>query len=69
MPITWEWGVVIGCSVTYLALVESWKAIKRWRGIGSGVFAKRTVVDLETGEASGRTSRSGTIVEVEERKE
>jgi potassium/sodium efflux P-type ATPase len=34
--ITWEWGVVIGCVVVYLALVESWKAIKRRFEIGSG---------------------------------
>lgn len=27
--LTWEWGVVAGCVVTYVALVESWKAVKR----------------------------------------
>lgn len=27
--ITWEWIVVVGCVVTYVGLVESWKAIKR----------------------------------------
>ncbi|CAZ84660.1 unnamed protein product [Tuber melanosporum] len=74
MAITWEWGVVLGCSVAYLLVVESWKGIKRWRGIGSGVFAGRTEVRLEngleavSGVTSGRTSRSGTIVEAEERK-
>ncbi|GAB0137450.1 hypothetical protein EsDP_00005714 [Epichloe bromicola] len=26
---TWEWGVVAGCVVTYVGLVELWKAIKR----------------------------------------
>lgn len=27
--LTWEWGVVAGCVVAYVGLVESWKAIKR----------------------------------------
>jgi P-type Na+/K+ transporter len=27
--ITWEWGVVGAATITYIALVESWKAIKR----------------------------------------
>lgn len=27
--ITWEWGVVAACVVIYVAIVESWKAIKR----------------------------------------
>lgn len=37
--ITWEWGVVVGCLVAYLALVESWKACKRrW-----GFFAAKAV--------------------------
>lgn len=73
MPITWEWGVVLGCSAAYLTVVESWKGIKRWRGIGSGVFAKRVAqledgLEVASGVSSGRTSRSGTIVEAEERK-
>lgn len=67
MAITWEWGVVVGCSATYLALVESWKAIKRWKKIGSAKFLNRVQADLEegleSGVASGRSSRSGTIVE------
>jgi Na+-exporting ATPase len=29
--ITWEWGIVFACLVVYVALVESWKAIKRAR--------------------------------------
>ncbi|EJT74743.1 hypothetical protein GGTG_08581 [Gaeumannomyces tritici R3-111a-1] len=32
--ITWEWGVVMACVVVYIALVESWKAIKRRLGMG-----------------------------------
>jgi magnesium-transporting ATPase (P-type) len=30
----WEWGVVAGCVVLYVGLVESWKAIKRRFGLG-----------------------------------
>ncbi|PQE09530.1 potassium sodium efflux P-type ATPase fungal-type protein [Rutstroemia sp. NJR-2017a BBW] len=33
--ITWEWGVVVGCFVVYVAFVEAWKAIKRRLGIFS----------------------------------
>lgn len=36
LGITWEWGIVFGCVVVYLALVESWKAAKRAFRIGSG---------------------------------
>ncbi|CAI4219552.1 unnamed protein product [Parascedosporium putredinis] len=32
--ITWEWGIVAACVVTYLALVEAWKAVKRRFGLG-----------------------------------
>ncbi|KAK2753479.1 hypothetical protein FQN54_007869 [Arachnomyces sp. PD_36] len=45
--ITWEWGVVVGCLVAYLALVESWKAVKRAFGIGSGQHQILTVQDAE----------------------
>lgn len=27
--LTWEWGVVLGCVVAYVALIEGWKAMKR----------------------------------------
>ena len=33
--IGWEWGIVVACVVAYLALVESWKAVKRRLGLGS----------------------------------
>ncbi|KAJ5306033.1 hypothetical protein N7508_005048 [Penicillium antarcticum] len=46
--ITWEWGVVFGCTVVYLILVESWKAVKRAFGIGSGKNATLTLEDAET---------------------
>ncbi|PKS12971.1 hypothetical protein jhhlp_000312 [Lomentospora prolificans] len=32
--ITWEWGIVVACLFTYLALVETWKAVKRRLGLG-----------------------------------
>jgi len=32
--ITWEWGVVVACLIAYVAIVESWKAIKRRSGMG-----------------------------------
>lgn len=33
--ITWEWGIVVACVVAYLALLESWKAVKRRIGLGT----------------------------------
>jgi Na+-exporting ATPase len=45
--ITWEWGVVFGCTVVYLICVESWKAVKRAFGIGSGKNAILTLEDAE----------------------
>lgn len=59
--ITWEWGVVVGCLVTYIALVEIWKAFKRAFGIGSGKHQILTVQDAEVRvglEASSVLSRS-----------
>ncbi|KAE8164753.1 hypothetical protein BDV40DRAFT_298074 [Aspergillus tamarii] len=45
--IDWEWGVVFGCVVVYLAMVETWKATKRAYGIGSGKNAILTLEDAE----------------------
>ncbi|KAF9887700.1 hypothetical protein FE257_009653 [Aspergillus nanangensis] len=42
-----EWGIVAACVVVYLVLVESWKAIKRRFGIGSGKNAMLTMEDAE----------------------
>jgi len=36
--ISWEWGIVLGCTVVYVAIVESWKAIKRRFGLGAKVL-------------------------------
>ncbi|KAK3717248.1 hypothetical protein LTR37_005957 [Vermiconidia calcicola] len=35
-PLSWEWGLVLGSLVCFVALVESWKAIKRRRLRSSG---------------------------------
>ncbi|KAL4920649.1 hypothetical protein BDW62DRAFT_162019 [Aspergillus aurantiobrunneus] len=45
--IGWHWGIVFGCVVVYLALVESWKATKRRFGLGSGKNATLTMEDAE----------------------
>jgi len=37
VAITWEWGVVFACLFAYVALVESWKAVKRRFGLGGPV--------------------------------
>lgn len=29
--ITYEWGIIVGCLLMYLTVIESWKAIKRHR--------------------------------------
>lgn len=52
--ITWEWGIVFACVTIYLGLIESWKAVKRAFGIGSGKLIKLTSEDME--------ARSNSIV-------
>lgn len=49
LGIGWEWGVVVGCVVAYLSVVESWKAIKRRFGIG---FASKALVAAGGEEAA-----------------
>lgn len=39
--ITWEWGIVVACVVVYIAVVESWKAVKRRFGRGAVVLNAR----------------------------
>jgi len=46
--ISWEWGVVFGALVCYIAFVESWKAIKRRFGIWSGKGQAIVPVDTDT---------------------
>ncbi|KAJ5648638.1 ATPaseP-typeK/Mg/Cd/Cu/Zn/Na/Ca/Na/H-transporter [Penicillium lividum] len=45
--ITWEWGLVFGCTLTYLVCIESWKAVKRAFGIGSGKHGIPILEDAE----------------------
>lgn len=45
--ITWEWGIVLSCVVVYVALVETWKALKRRFGIGNGKIGVLTRRDAE----------------------
>jgi len=42
--ITWEWGVVVGCTVVYTAVVEAWKAVKRRFGLGQRLLVVGGVV-------------------------
>ncbi|KAJ5684210.1 ATPase P-type K/Mg/Cd/Cu/Zn/Na/Ca/Na/H-transporter [Penicillium maclennaniae] len=56
--ITWEWGVVFGCTAVYLGCVESWKAIKRAFGIGSGKNNILTLGDAEMTARLGSTPMS-----------
>ena len=57
--ISWEWGIVFGCVVIYVALVESWKATKRAFGIGS---AKQMKLRADE-EVTGMTRDMSTSVE------
>ncbi|SMQ53206.1 unnamed protein product [Zymoseptoria tritici ST99CH_3D7] len=50
LPLTWEWGLVFGSVVIFVALVESWKAGKRYRKAkkvkkSGGVLVERVVVE------------------------
>ncbi|KAF2753981.1 putative potassium/sodium P-type ATPase [Pseudovirgaria hyperparasitica] len=53
--LTWEWGVVVACLVVYVALVESWKAVKRRFGIASGRNEVLTEADAEARAGLERT--------------
>lgn len=49
MPITWEWGLVIGFTLLFVAGMETWKAVKRVYGIlddhavVQGAFSQGTI--------------------------
>lgn len=64
--ITWEWGVVLACLVVYIVLVESWKAVKRRFGIGSG---KHGLITLEDAEMRVGVSRAATLAPAKRSKE
>ncbi|KAI5805652.1 sodium transport ATPase [Peziza echinospora] len=68
MGIGWEWGIVVGAAVVYVAVIESWKAIKRRFGLGAAGRIKAlggveggVVVGYES--ASGRSTRANTLLE------
>ncbi|KAH8590313.1 calcium-transporting ATPase 3 [Bisporella sp. PMI_857] len=44
--ISWEWGVILGCLITYIALIEVWKACKRYFGIYSGKLLKHDAATI-----------------------
>lgn len=58
--ITWEWGVVVGCTVVYLVLVESWKAVKRRFLMGKG---KTTVAIIDVWEVSSFVEKGKVVVD------
>ncbi|KAK9472712.1 uncharacterized protein V1510DRAFT_416697 [Dipodascopsis tothii] len=61
LAISWEWGIVAGMCVAYLAVVEVWKAIKRRTGLWSGKALVPASGDLEAGApASDASSASGS---------
>ncbi|EAS34808.1 potassium/sodium efflux P-type ATPase, fungal-type [Coccidioides immitis RS] len=64
LSITWEWGIVVGCVVVYIMLIESWKAVKRACGIGSGKNKVFTAEDAEV--RVGLMPISGPLVESRE---
>ncbi|WP_460824501.1 hypothetical protein, partial [Lysobacter olei] len=47
IAISWEWGIVAGCVAVYIALIESWKAVKRALKIGSAGTSLITMQDAE----------------------
>ncbi|KAK2829844.1 hypothetical protein FQN49_007201 [Arthroderma sp. PD_2] len=47
IAISWEWGIVVGCVVVYIVLIESWKAVKRALKIGSAAASSLTMQDAE----------------------
>ncbi|KAM5467658.1 putative P-type Na(+) transporter [Microsporum ferrugineum] len=47
IAISWEWGIVTGCVFIYIALIESWKAVKRALKIGSAAASSITMKDAE----------------------
>lgn len=43
--LSWEWGVVAGAVVLYIALIETWKAVKRRFGLGVDKVTKTRRVE------------------------
>jgi Na+-exporting ATPase len=51
-PLSWEWGLVFGSVVCFVALVESWKAIKR-RSLKKRAVARRLAAGSGSGSVVG----------------
>ncbi|KAF1813912.1 sodium transport ATPase [Eremomyces bilateralis CBS 781.70] len=60
--LTWEWGIVVGCTVVYTCYIEIWKAIKRRFGIWSGKHLKTVVIDAEKGTEKGARFDGGNQI-------
>jgi Na+-exporting ATPase len=55
--IGWEWGISFACVAVYVAAIESWKAVKRRFGIGSGKnkVLRREDAEMRAGLSGGAT--------------
>jgi Na+-exporting ATPase len=51
-PLSWEWGLVFGSVVCFVALVESWKAVKR-RSLRKRAVARRLAAGSGSGSVVG----------------
>lgn len=51
-PLSWEWGLVFGSVVIFVALVESWKAVKR-RSLKKRAVARRLAGGSGSGSVEG----------------
>jgi Na+-exporting ATPase len=62
--ITWEWGVVSFCLIMYIAMVESWKAVKRARGWGAPLSKEARLQKVRTEMLEMASSTGGTSTPV-----
>merc|ERR1711939_1123854 len=58
--ITWEWGIVFACLVVYVALVESWKAVKRAMGWGAALSKEAERLNIRAEKIEGGMGTNGT---------
>lgn len=58
--ITWEWGIVFACLVVYVALVESWKAVKRAMGWGAALSKEAERLNIRAEKIDGEVGTNGT---------
>ena len=62
--ITWEWGIVFACLVVYVALVESWKAVKRAMGWGASLSKEAERLHIRAEKVDGGVGTDGTVTPV-----